>query len=159
MEKTRDAFGERFPDRRLSAITTISVNTHNIVLHGAYLNRNKGSSGRMPFDRSNINIEAVRQQLAASNWYQRLTELIGFTSRSIQQNYHIGSCYSVLFAVQLNICYVCISLLNENQLRRSHATGKCLLQIIRNRHNPFFLRVNLSQINYVQKLTERPSCK
>ena len=62
-QQTRVAFGERFPDRRLPEITTISANVRKFEVHGTSLNQNKGNSRRRRSGRSDINIEAVRQQL------------------------------------------------------------------------------------------------
>lgn len=63
LQITREAFGERFPDRQPPALKTIWANVRKFSRHGTTLNRNKGNSGRPRTGRSEANIEAVRQRL------------------------------------------------------------------------------------------------
>ena len=63
LQRTRDAFRERFPEREPPAAKTIWANVRKYQEHGTSLNRNKENSGRRRTGRSPENIAAVRQQL------------------------------------------------------------------------------------------------
>ncbi len=63
LQRTRDRFDERFPERQPPALKTIWVNVRKFSQHGTILNRNKVNSGRRRNGRSEANIETVRQRL------------------------------------------------------------------------------------------------
>ena len=63
LQRTRDAFRERFPEREPPAAKTIWANVRKYQEHGTSLNCNKGNSGRRHTGRSEMNIAAVRQQV------------------------------------------------------------------------------------------------
>ncbi len=63
LQRTRDRFDERFPERQPPALRTIWTSVRKFSQHGTILNRNKGNSGRRRYGRSEANIEAVRQRL------------------------------------------------------------------------------------------------
>ena len=64
LQRTRESFRGRFPDRQPPALKTIWANVRKFSQHGTTLNRNKGNSGRSRTGRSEANIEAARQRLA-----------------------------------------------------------------------------------------------
>ena len=52
LQRTRESFRARFPDRQPPPLKTIWANVRKFSQHGTTLNRNKGNSGRIRTGRS-----------------------------------------------------------------------------------------------------------
>ena len=60
-EQVRTEFEQRFPDRISPTKKTVYQIVRTFIEHVSILNRNKGNSGRSSIQRTECNIERVRQ--------------------------------------------------------------------------------------------------